>query len=128
MQALLDTHALLWWLDGDKRLSEPARDFIGEEANTVFVSASSAWEIASKVRIEKLPGAVEAAAGLAAAVTSQGFTELPISITDGNRAGSLPGPLRGPFDRMLIAQAQALGVALISNDKVFDDYAIRRLW
>ena len=71
---------------------------------------------------------IEAAAGLAAAVTSQGFTELPISITDGTRAGSLPGPLRDPFDRKLIAQAQALGVALISNDMVFDDYAIRRLW
>ena len=95
MQALLDTHALLWWLDGDKRLSEPARDFIGEEANTVFVSAASAWEIPTKVRIGKLPGAVEAAAGLAAAVTSQGFTELPISITDGNRAGSLPGTSPG---------------------------------
>ncbi|MCH2327585.1 MAG: type II toxin-antitoxin system VapC family toxin, partial [Rhodospirillales bacterium] len=96
--------------------------------NTAFVNVSSAWEIASKVRIEKLPGAVEVAAGLAAAVTSQGFTELTISITDGTRAGRLPGPLRAPFDRMLIAQAQALGVALISNDKVFDDYAIRRLW
>ena len=128
MQALLDTHALLWWLDGYKRLSELARDFIGEEANTVFVSAVSAWEIPTKVRIGKLPGAVEAAAGLAAAVTSQGFTELPISITDGTRAGSLPGPLRDPFARMLIAQAQALGVALISKAKVFDDYAIRRLW
>ncbi len=128
MQALLDTHALLWWLDGDKRLSKPARDFIGEEANTIFVSAASAWEIATKVRIGKLPGAVEAAAGLAAAVTSQGFTELSISITDGARAGSLPGPLRDPFDRMLIAQALALGVPLISNEKVFDDYGIQRLW
>ena len=99
MQALLDTHALLWWLDGDKRLSEPARDFIGEEANTVFVSAASAWEIPTKVRIGKLPGAVEAAAGLAAAVTSQGFTELPISITDGTRAGSLPGAPLGALRR-----------------------------
>ena len=128
MQALLDTHALLWWLDGDKRLSEPARDFIREEANTVFVSASSAWEIASKVRIEKLPGAVEAAAGLAAAVTSQGFTELPISITDGTRAGSLPGPLRDPFDRMLIAQAQAHDLQLISNEADFENFGIKRLW
>ena len=128
MQALLDTHALLWWLDGDKRLSEPARDFIGEEANTVFVSASSAWEIASKVRIGKLSGAVETAAGLAAAVTSQGFTELPISITDGTRAGSLPGPLRDPFDRMLIAQAQAHDLQLISNEADFENFGIKRLW
>ena len=128
MQALLDTHALLWWLDGDKRLSKPARDFIGEEANAIFVSAASAWEIATKVRIGKLPGAVEVASDLARCLTSQGFTELPISLADGARAGSLPGPLRDPFDRMLIAQAQALDVALISNETVFDGYGIRRLW
>ncbi len=128
MQALLDTHALLWWLDGDKRLSKPARDFIGDEAHTVFVSAASAWEIATKVRIGKLPGAVDVAADLAACVTSQGFSELPISLADGARAGSLPGPHRDPFDRMLIAQAQAHDLPLISNEAVFDGYGIRRLW
>ena len=128
MQALLDTHALLWWLYGDKRLSEPARDFIGEEANTVFVSASSAWEIATKVRIGKLPGAAEIASNLASCMALQGFTELPISLADGARAGNLPGPHRDPFDRMLIAQAQAHDLPLISNEAVFDDYGIRRLW
>ena len=128
MQALLDTHALLWWLDGDKRLSKPARDFIGEEANTVFVSAASAWEIATKVRIGKLPGAAEIASNLASCMASQGFTELPISLADGARAGNLPGPHRDPFDRMLIAQAQAHDLPLISNEAVFDDYGIRRLW
>ncbi|NQU60186.1 MAG: type II toxin-antitoxin system VapC family toxin [Rhodospirillales bacterium] len=128
MQALLDTHALLWWLDGDKRLSKTARDFIGEEANVIFVSAASAWEITTKVRIGKLPGAQEVAAELAASVTAQGFSELPISLADGARAGSLPGPHRDPFDRMLIAQAQAYALALISNEKVFDDYGVKRLW
>ena len=128
MRALLDTHALLWWLDGDKRLSKPARDFIGEEANTVFVSAASAWEIATKVRIGKLPGAAEIASNLASCMASQGFTELPISLADGARAGNLPGPHRDPFDRMLIAQAQAHDLPLISNEGVFDDYGIRRLW
>ena len=128
MRALLDTHALLWWLDGDKRLSKPARDFIGEEANTVFVSAASAWEIATKVRIGKLPGAAEIASNLASCMASQGFTELPISLADGARAGNLPGPHRDPFDRMLIAQAQAHDLPLISNEAVFDDYGIRRLW
>ena len=128
MRALLNTHALLWWLDGDKRLSKPARDFIGEEANTVFVSAASAWEIATKVRIGKLPGAAEIASNLASCMASQGFTELPISLADGARAGNLPGPHRDPFDRMLIAQAQAHDLPLISNEAVFDDYGIRRLW
>ncbi len=128
MEAILDTHALLWWLDGDKRLSKPARDFIGDEAHTVFISAASAWEITTKVRIGKLPGAQDVAADLVASVTSQGFSELPISLADGARAGSLPGPLLDPFDRMLIAQSQAHDLPLISNEKVFDDYGIRRLW
>jgi PIN domain nuclease of toxin-antitoxin system len=128
MRVLLDTHALLWWLDGDKRLSKPARDFIGDEANTVFVSAASAWEIATKVRIGNLPGAAEIASNLAQCLASQGFTELPISLADSARAGNLPGPHRDPFDRMLIAQAQAHDLPLISNEAVFDDYGIRRLW
>ncbi len=128
MRALLDTHALLWWLDGDRRLSKPARAFIGEEANTVFVSAASAWEIATKVRIGKLPGAAEVAADFVACVTAQGFSELVIGLADGARAGNLPGPHRDPFDRMLIAQAQVHDLPLISNEAVFDDYGIRRLW
>ncbi len=128
MRALLDTHALLWWLDGDERLSEPARAFIGDEDNAVLVSAASAWEIATKVRIGRLPGAVQVAAELGACLTSQGFTELAITLVHGLRAGGLPGPHRDPFDRMLIAQAQAEDLALISNETVFDAYGVRRLW
>ena len=128
MRALLDTHALLWWLDGDERLSEPARAFIGDEDNVVLVSAASAWEIATKVRIGRLPGAVQVAAELGACLTSQGFTELAITLAHGLRAGGLQGPHRDPFDRVLIAQAQAEDLALISNETVFDAYGVRRLW
>ncbi len=128
MRALLDTHTLLWWLDGDERLSEPARAFIGDEDNVVLVSAASAWEIATKVRIGRLPGAVQVAAELGACLTSQGFTGLAITLAHGLRAGGLPGPHRDPFDRMLIAQAQAEDLALISNETVFDAYGVRRLW
>lgn len=128
MRALLDTHALLWWLDGDERLSEPARAFIGDEDNVVLVSAASAWEIATKVRIGRLPGAVQVAAELEACLTSQGFTGLAITLAHGLRAGGLPGPHRDPFDRMLIAQAQAEDLAMISNETVFDAYGVRRLW
>ena len=128
MRLLLDTHALLWWLAGDERLSVPARRAIDGEANDVYVSAASAWEICTKVRIGKLPGAAEVAADGGASLRSQGFLALPISVQDAQRAGNLPGPHRDPFDRMLIAQAQALEVPLVSNERLFDGYGVRRLW
>ena len=73
MRLLLDTHALLWWLDGDRRLSLKARRAIGSQSNTVLVSAASAWEITTKARLGKLPGATEVAADVVACVGSQGF-------------------------------------------------------
>ena len=128
MKALLDTHTLLWWLDGDEQLSTIARDWIGVASHSVLVSAASAWEIATKVRIGKLPGAVEVAARFQECLMVQGFTPLDISTEHALRAGSLPGPHRDPFDRMLIAQAQSLNVPLISNERIFDNYGIRRIW
>lgn len=128
MKALLDTHAFLWWLDGDDRLSLTARDWIGVDSHIVLVSAASAWEIATKVRIGKLPGAVEVAARYRECLVEQGFTPLAISTDHALRAGGLPGPHRDPFDRMLIAQAHAEDVPLISNETLFDGYGIRRIW
>jgi len=128
MKALLDTHTLLWWLDGDEQLSATAREWINEASHSILVSAASAWEIATKVRIGKLPGAVEVAAQFHECLMSQGFTPLDISTEHALRAGSLPGPHRDPFDRMLIAQAQSLNVPLISNERIFDNYGIRRIW
>jgi len=128
MKALLDTHALLWWLDGNERLSVPAREWISVPDHIVLVSAASGWEIATKVRIGKLPGAVEVAASFRECLAEQGFTSLAISTDHALRAGGLPGPHRDPFDRMLIAQAQAENLPLISNEILFDSYGIRRLW
>ena len=128
MKALLDTHTLLWWLDGDEQLSVAARDWIGEASHSVLASAASAWEIATKVLIGKLPGAVEVAARYHECLMAQGFTPLDISTDHALRAGTLPGPHRDPFDRMLIAQAQALSVPIISNERIFDNYGISRIW
>lgn len=128
MRLLLDTHALLWWLDGDPQLSETARAAIGEVQNPVYVSAGSAWEIATKVRIGKLPGAVEVAERLPEILTDQAFTALPIGLEHAHRAGLLPGAHRDPFDRMLIAQAQIEGLILVSNESLFDTFGIMRLW
>ena len=128
MRALLDTHALLWWLDGDRRLSRRARTVIAADGNSVLVSAASAWEISTKVRLGKLPGAIEVAAELPAILRQQNFEPLPIAIAHALRAGNLPGPHRDPFDRMLIAQAQAEDLALVSNERAFDAYGVRRVW
>jgi PIN domain nuclease of toxin-antitoxin system len=128
MKALLDTHTLLWWLDGDSSLSNVARAWISDPKHGILVSAASAWEIATKVRIGKLPGAVEVAARFHDCLCQQGFTPLEITTDHALRAGSLPGSHRDPFDRMLIAQAQALNVPLISNENLFDQYGIRRIW
>ena len=128
MKALLDTHTLLWWLDGDERLSSTARNWIEITEHRIFVSAASAWEIATKVRIGKLPGAQAVAASFHECLIGQGFTPLDITTDHALRAGSLPGPHRDPFDRMLIAQAQALNIPLISNESLFDHYGVRRIW
>ena len=128
MRLLLDTHALIWWLAGDRSLSAAARRAVTDLSNEVFVSAVSAWEIATKYRIGKLPEAQALAADVGGAIAGQGFVGLPITGPHGQAAGSLPGPHRDPFDRMLIAQATLGDLVLVSNEAVFDRYGVRRLW
>ena len=128
MRILLDTHTLLWWLAGDKQLSLRARRAIADDANEVFVSAASAWEVTTKARIGKLPGAGPLAVDFAREVRQQGFVALPISLEHGQVAGGLPGDHRDPFDRMLIVQAREEKMALVSNDEVFDGFGVRRIW
>jgi PIN domain nuclease of toxin-antitoxin system len=125
---LLDTHALLWWLAGDARLSAPARAAIRDSAATVWVSAASAWEIATKVRLGKLADPHGVSDTLSAHIAAQGFRELPITLEHGRRAGKLPGPHKDPFDRMLIAQAQAEGLAIVSVETTFEAYGVERAW
>ena len=128
MRALLDTHAFLWWIADSKRLSETARRLILDEENDIIVSAVSTWEIATKFRIGRLPGGEVVAVDVADHIADQGFEELAISVPDAESAGRLPGPHRDPFDRMLIAQAQARELAVVSVDAVFDRYGVSRLW
>jgi PIN domain nuclease of toxin-antitoxin system len=128
MRVLLDTHTLLWWLDGDRRLSRRAKQTIADDANDVLVSAASAWEIATKVRIGKLPGAVDVASDIAGCLARQRFESLDITVRHAQRAGRLTGAHRDPFDRMLIAQAQIEDLPIVTNDDVFDDYDVTRLW
>lgn len=128
MRLLLDTHAFIWCLLGDPGLSRIARAGIADNDDEVFISAVSAWEISTKYRIGKLPAAGIFAADVAGAAASQGFDELPINLQHGQLAGSLPGPHRDPFDRMLAAQALLADLVLVSNETAFDRYGVRRLW
>jgi PIN domain nuclease of toxin-antitoxin system len=128
VKLLLDTHAFLWWLAGDDALSATASKAIADEANTVFVSAASTWEITIKYRLGKLPGVAAIVADLDAAISDQGFSGLAVSVRHGQAAGALPGPLRDPIDRMLIAQAMLDQLILVSNERPFDFYGVARLW
>jgi PIN domain nuclease of toxin-antitoxin system len=128
VRVLLDTHALLWWLAGDERLPASARTAIADPANEIFVSAASAWEVSTKHRLGKLPGAGPLAVDFAAEVYRQGFAPLEISLEHAMVAGGLMSDHRDPFDRMLVAQARTEHMALVSNETIFDQFDIVRIW
>jgi len=128
VRALLDTHALLWWLSDNTALTKTARKTIADTKNALIVSAASAWEIAIKVRLGRLPTAADLVADFKGYIQREGFELLSISAEHGIRAGLLPGPHKDPFDRMLIAQAQAENLPIITNEAVFESYRIRCVW
>ena len=128
MTVLLDTHALLWWLLDDARLSGPAREAIADPRHTVLVSGASGWEIATKHRLGKLglePWDPRALPGI---LEVERIEVLPVSVADGLEAGLLPGPHRDPFDRMLIAQSRIHDLPVVSLDPVFPEYGVSVIW
>ena len=128
MRLLLDSHALLWWSLGDDRLPDTARRAIGDDAVEVFVSAASVWELSIKFGLGKLPKAERFVADLRTGEAITGFRELAVTRQHAVHAGILDVDHRDPFDRMLIAQAQDEDLALVSNERVFDAYGVRRVW
>jgi PIN domain nuclease of toxin-antitoxin system len=128
VRVLLDTHTLIWWMTSDSHLSQPARVLIEEKTNSSLVSAVCAWEIATKVRLGKLPVAENLVQDFVTDLARQRIEILPVTADHGIRAGLLPGPHQDPFDRMLIAQALAENIPIVSNDHALDGYGARRLW
>ena len=128
MRVLLDTHVILWWLLDEASISSRARAAIDDEANETFVSAASAWEIAIKHKTGKLPAVAPLMEHLENALLDEGFAALSVTLRHGELAGSLPLFHKDPFDRMLIAQALAESLTLISNERLFDRYGVARLW
>ncbi len=118
---LLDTHVFLWWLADAPELGSQTRARIAEPTNEVFVSAVTGWEIG----IKKAMGKLVAPDNLDALVEDEGFSHLPISFFHGEQAGALPHHHKDPFDRMLVAQAQAEGLVLVTRDRVIPSYGVR---
>jgi PIN domain nuclease of toxin-antitoxin system len=118
----------LWCFNASAELSARARRLVEDGSNEVLVSAASAWEIATKVRIGKLPTGETLISELDRYLAQLGFEALPISLKHAVRAGKLPGSHRDPFDRMLISQAQAENLPIVSNDRIFDAYHVQRIW
>jgi PIN domain nuclease of toxin-antitoxin system len=115
---LLDTHVLIWWDEG-RRLTSEARRAIGE-ADDVYVSAASAWEIAIKTGL----GRLKPSRTVEQAAAESGFLELPVTFRHAARVASLPPHHRDPFDRLLVAQATEEGLTLVSRNPAFGAYGI----
>jgi len=128
LRLLLDTHAVIWWFQGNLRLPQRVRDTIEGEASDVFVSAVSAFEIALKHRMGKLPEAAALARRFSVMTQEQGFAELAVTVPHGLAAGALPIAHRDPFDRLLIAQALVEDMTIASNERLFDSTGVNRLW
>jgi PIN domain nuclease of toxin-antitoxin system len=125
LNLLLDTHVFLWWDRRDRALNAAARALIADPANQVFISAASIWEIAIKRRLKKLDFRGSAVAAIAA----NGFHELPILPVDAETAGALAWQHGDPFDRMMVAQAQRLGLTLATADAAIREFGtVAQMW
>jgi len=119
MNILLDTHVLIWWLLDDPRLCSISRSYIGDLKNNIYVSSASAWEIATKYRLGKMPEGETLINNYQFILEKEGFIHLPITMKQALRAGSLQIEHRDPFDRMLMAQAELENLAIITYDSKF---------
>jgi PIN domain nuclease of toxin-antitoxin system len=128
VKLLLDTHALIWWVSDDARLSNTVRLLLNSPDAEAFVSSASAWEIATKIRSGKWQLDEATWNNLPSVLTKSGFRELPITITHGYRAGSLPGRHKDPFDRMLAAQSLCEELPLVTVDEKIKSFGVVSVW
>jgi PIN domain nuclease of toxin-antitoxin system len=124
MKVLLDTHALIWALEGSAQLSKTARDVIEDGANEVLVSVVSAWEIA----IKKSLGRLKVPDDLVSATDKAGFLRRPLGFAEVKRLESLPAHHSDPFDRVLVAQAMEEGAAIVTRDRNIARYRVSIVW
>lgn len=128
MRVLLDTCTVIWATMAPSALSQAAREIISEPQNEVIVSAASAWEIATKARLGKLPEAEKLESSFIDVMRIAGYTLLSLDVETALRAGRMVAPHRNPFDRLIAAQALGLDIPVISPDAPLDQFGVRRVW
>ncbi len=128
MRLLLDTHAFLWFISGDKNLSQRSRTLIQEANNEILISIATLWEIAIKISLKKLELLQPFEIIIPREITDNEFTQLPIKLEHLFELKRLPCHHRDPFDRLLIAQSSSEKLPLISKDSLFDNYSVERIW
>lgn len=128
MTYLLDTCVLLWWWSEPERLSPRALSLLKDPENRYFVSAASAWEVATKYRIGKYPQGTQVIADWEKRLQVDGFEELPIGFRQALKAGILPGDHRDPFDRMIAAQAILADLSVLTCDPEIAGLGAKIIW
>ncbi|OUC15791.1 MAG: twitching motility protein PilT [Alkalinema sp. CACIAM 70d] len=128
MQALLDTHALLWWVTNDPQLSKTVRDIITDSNNTLYVSVASSWEIIVKAKTGKLPLPEPATQFIQSCLTVNRFESMAIEIAHVLQIDQLPDHHKDPFDRILIAQAQVGNMPILTIDRLIAQYPVSTIW
>jgi len=127
VRLLLDTHAFMWFVNGDELLSLKAKDAIEDKSNSSYISIASLWEMAIKVRLGKL-NIAEPFNKLIADIEQKEFTILSVNFGDAEYVSRMEMIHRDPFDRMLIAQTKLNDVTIVSNETIFDKYGVKRIW
>ncbi len=128
MRALLDTHAFLWWMTDDARLSALARETIGDGANEIYVSAATGWEMAIKARLGRLQVPGDFAPFITDQIAENGFRVLAIELAHALHVHRLADHHRDPFDRILVAQSLVEGMPLLSCDAQIAAYGVELVW
>jgi PIN domain nuclease of toxin-antitoxin system len=128
LNLLLDTHAFLWWMTDDPRLSPKAHRLVADPANRIHLSAAAAWEISTKHRIGKLPEARRVMPRFMAALAEAMIEPLPVSVEHALAAGAYAARHRDPFERVMAAQAQIEDMPILTNDGAFRQFPVRTVW
>jgi len=128
VRVLIDTHAFLWWVLDDPRLSRGSRRVVAARASEILFSAASGYEIAVKAASGRLTLPEAAVTYVPSRLAENGFESLPVQLAHAVRAGSLPPVHRDPWDRLLVAQAQVEGLPIITADPVIARYDVETIW